>query len=150
MADFQDTLKEKFNSFHSSANTLRQSASESLKETFESGKEKLQELDRERRANDIYRSLGRKVYKLSSRGELELPECCDKFIEALNELYASDEAEEAEEECTEDKKECCCEDKKECCCEDKKECCCEEKKEADAAEKADDAAEKADDANKEA
>ena len=129
MADFQDTLKEKFNSLLSSANSLRQSATETIKEGLETGKEKLQEFDRERRANDIYRSLGRKIYKLSSRGEIELPECCEKFIVALNELYA--DAEEAEE--AEDAEECACEDKKECCCaEDNKECCCEEKKDDDA------------------
>ena len=96
MADFQDTIKEKFNSFLSSANTLRQSATETIKEGLETGKEKLQEWDRDRRANDIYQNLGKKIYKLSNRGEIELPECCDKYIQALNELYADDEVEEAE------------------------------------------------------
>ena len=98
MADFQDTIKEKFNSFLSSANTLRQSATDTIKEGLETGKEKLQEWDRDRRANDIYQNLGKKIYKLSNRGEIELPECCDKYIQALNELYADDEAEENDED----------------------------------------------------
>ncbi|MBQ1926504.1 MAG: hypothetical protein II767_10855 [Proteobacteria bacterium] len=156
MADFQDTIKEKFNSFLSSANTLRQSATETIKEGLETGKEKLQEWDRDRRANDIYQNLGKKIYKLSNRGEIELPECCDKYIQALNELYADDEVEEAEgtEECAcEDKKDCCCcEDNKECCCaDDHKECCCEDNKECCCCEdKKDDDADKADDSDKEA
>ena len=136
MADFQDTLKEKFSSILSSANSLRQSATETIKESLETGKEKLQEWDRDRRANEIYENLGKKIYKLSNRGEIELPECCDKYIQALNELYADDEAEEAAEECDcDDKKDCCCcDDKKDCCCDDKKDCCCcADKKEDDSA-----------------
>ena len=135
MADIQDTLKEKFNSLLESANSLRQSATESLKETFESGKEKIQELDRDRRANEIYRALGRKVYKLTRRGEIELPECCDKFIESLKELYASEEVDDSDDACCEDGETCCCDDKKDCCCDDKKDCCCDDKKDDDAENK---------------
>ena len=80
-------MKEKFSSLLNQAQELGKSAVETAKATAEKGKEAVEEHIREREANEIYRKLGKKVFKLATRGELQLPSECDKYLEALNELY---------------------------------------------------------------
>ena len=125
----KDSMKGMFNSFLSKAQTLGKSAVETAKDTGEKVRDVVEERVREYNANEIYRKLGKKVYKLVSRDELSLPECCDKYIEALNDLY--DEEDERDDSVEQEacKCECKCDgDKCECKCDgDKCECKCDGK-----------------------
>jgi len=98
-----DVLKGKISSLLSSATNIGRSVVETVKDTAEKGKEVVGEHIREREANETYRKLGKKVYKLVSRDELKLPESCQKYIEALDDLYAdgdSDDCAEGEASCS--------------------------------------------------
>ena len=46
--------------------------------------DKVEDYERDKAANEEFRKLGKKVYKLIKRGELTLPEECDKYLEKLN------------------------------------------------------------------
>ena len=134
-----DSMKTMFNSLLSKAQTLGKTAVDNVKDVAEKGKEAFDEHLREREANEIYRKLGKKIYKLVSRDEMTLPECCDKYIEALNDLYEDERDESGEQEackcaCDGEKCECecaCeCDGKKcECACDGEKcECACDGEK----------------------
>jgi len=112
-----NSIKGTFSSLLSRASVLGNTVVEAVKDQAEKGKEVIEDKMREREADEIYRKLGKKVARLVKRGELELPECCQQYIEALEDLYGDDKsyADDA------DDKECC--DKKDGCC------CCEEKAE---------------------
>ncbi|MCL2326455.1 MAG: hypothetical protein FWC40_08195 [Proteobacteria bacterium] len=103
-----DVLKGKISSLLSSATNIGRSVVETAKDTVEKGKEVVEEHIREREANETYRKLGKKVYKLVSRDELKLPESCQKYIEALDDLYADDNS--GDEACAEGDASCsgCC------------------------------------------
>lgn len=109
---FSETVKGTFSSILSKAQELASNAADSARGAAEKGKEAIEEHLREREANEIYRKLGKKVFKLVERNELELPDCCAKYIEALSELYDEDEDETPSGEQTA----CECSDDKECCC----------------------------------
>ena len=113
-----DTLKEKASSLFSSIRELGNSAKETLVDKAEQGKEAIEERMREREANEIYRQLGKKIYRLYKRNELTLPESCEKYAEKLDDLYGENEPDESCEmnACSENKE--CCGDK-ECSCENK-------------------------------
>ncbi|GEM_PF-5911594 len=89
------SFSDRFSSFmdkaSKTASSLFDSAAEKATELNKNVKDAVEEKIRERDANEIYRKLGKKVYTLVRRDELQLPESCDKYIEALNELYADDE-----------------------------------------------------------
>ncbi len=114
MAENEPTMKDKFSSFLSDATAIGKNvlnkAQETVKETAKQGKEFVEEKKRDYDADKIYQKLGKKVYKLVSRDELTLPECCDKYIEALNELYADDS--EVEEDMSGEQEACCCSEDK--------------------------------------
>ncbi len=114
MAENEPTMKDKFSSFLSDATAIDKNvlnkAQETVKETAKQGKEFVEEKKRDYDADRIYQKLGKKVYKLVRRDELTLPECCDKYIEALNELYADDS--EAEDDMSGEQESCCCSEDK--------------------------------------
>ena len=114
-----DTLKEKASSLFSSIRELGNSAKETIVDKAEQGKEAIEERMREREANDIYRQLGKKIYRLYKRNEVTLPESCEKYAEKLDDLYGENEPDDSCE------MNACCENK-DCCCENK-DCCCENK-----------------------
>lgn len=100
MAENEPTMKDKFSSFLSNATALGKSVvdtvQETVKDTAKQGKEFVEEKKRDYDADKIYQKLGKKVYKLVTRDELKLPESCDKYIEALDALYAEEpEAEQS-------------------------------------------------------
>lgn len=156
MADVKETVKDTFSVLLNKAQSLGKAAVETAKDAAEKGKIVVEEKLREREAERHFLRLGKKVYKLVKRNELTLPEACEKYIDALNDLYDDEEAQEMPSgeqeaccccgkdcECDGDKAcgkdECCCEKKDgECCgdkCCDKDECCCDKKDEdADKAE----------------
>ena len=107
-----DTLKEKASSLFSSIRELGNSAKETITDKAEKGKEAVEEMMREREANDIYRQLGKKIYRLYKRNEITLPESCEKYAEKLDDLYGDSEPDESCE------MNACCENK-ECSCENK-------------------------------
>ena len=127
----KDSMKDMFNSFLSQAQAIAKTAVETAKDGVEKGKDIVEDHLREREANEIYRKLGKKVYKLVSRNELDLPECCSKYIEALADLYDEEDRDDSGEQeacvCDGDKCECKCDgDKCECKCDgDKCECKCD-------------------------
>ena len=89
-----DSFRDRVGAFLSNAATIGKSAFETVKEsvveTAARGKEFVEDRRRDSKANDIYARLGKKVYKLVSRDEMTVPECCEKYIAELNELYADD------------------------------------------------------------
>lgn len=87
----ENTVKDTLQSLLNKAQEIGKAAVETAKDAAEKGKTAVEDHMREREANELYRKLGKKIYKLVSRNELQLPECCDKYIEALNDLYADDE-----------------------------------------------------------
>lgn len=143
MADVKDTVKDTFSALLNKAQSLGKSAVETAKGAAEKGKEAVEEHLREREAAEIYRKLGKKVFKLVSRDELTLPESCEKYIEALKDLYEEEdetpsgeqeacccthecgESGDKAEECDDDKAECTCDDKTEESSDDNAECACD-------------------------
>lgn len=153
MADVKETVKDTFSVLLNKAQSLGKAAVETAKAAAEKGKIVVEEKLREREAERHFLRLGKKVYKLVKRNELTLPEACEKYIDALNDLYDEEEAQEMPSgeqeacccgkdcECDGDKAcgkdDCCCK-KDECCCGkdcecdgdkacDKDECCCDKK-----------------------
>lgn len=113
-----ENVKNKLSSFLSSAKEKGKSLFNDVKENVKEGADKVQEIyeehERERKADELYRKLGKKVYKLVSREELALPECCDKYLDSLKELLADAPAEDVkEEEAAEENKEEAAEETKE-------------------------------------
>lgn len=82
-----DSIKERLSSLVSAATTFGQSVVETVKDKADRGKEVVEEHMREREAREIYRKLGKKIYKLVGREELSLPVSCHKYIDALDELF---------------------------------------------------------------
>ena len=86
---------DRFSSFMDKASKTAKSVFDTVKdqagELYEDGKNAVEEKIRERDANEIYRKLGKKVYTLVQRDELQLPESCDKYIDALREMYTEDD-----------------------------------------------------------
>ena len=116
-----NSLKGAFSSFLSKATEIGNSVAKVASEKFEEGKEFVDEKRREHEANEIYRKLGKKVTKLVKRGELTLPESCQQYVDAIDDLYGDDD----DEKCCCDDDKCCCDDDK-CCCDDA--CCCDDEK----------------------
>ncbi len=154
MADVKETVKDTFSVLLNKAQSLGKAAVETAKDAAEKGKIVVEEKLREREAERHFLRLGKKVYKLVKRNELTLPEACEKYIDALNDLYDDEEAQEMPSgeqeaccccgkdcECDGDKAcgkdECCC--GKDCECDGDKacgkdECCCKKDEDADKAE----------------
>ena len=154
MADVKETVKYTFSVLLNKAQSLAKAAVETAKDAAEKGKIVVEEKLREREAERHFLRLGKKVYKLVKRNELTLPEACEKYIDALNDLYDDEEAQEMPSgeqeaccccgkdcECDGDKAcgkdECCC--GKDCECDGDKacgkdECCCKKDEDADKAE----------------
>ena len=154
MADVKETVKDTFSVLLNKAQSLGKAAVETAKDAAEKGKIVVEEKLREREAERHFLRLGKKVYKLVKRNELTLPEACEKYIDALNDLYDDEEAQEMPSgeqeaccccgkdcECDGDKTcgkdECCC--GKDCECDGDKacgkdECCCKKDEDADKAE----------------
>ena len=154
MADVKETVKDTFSVLLNKAQSLGKAAVETAKAAAEKGKIVVEEKLREREAERHFLRLGKKVYKLVKRNELTLPEACEKYIDALNDLYDDEEAQEMPSgeqeaccccgkdcECDGDKAcgkdECCC--GKDCECDGDKacgkdECCCKKDEDADKAE----------------
>ena len=154
MADVKETVKDTFSVLLNKARSLGKAAVEMAKDAAEKGKIVVEEKLREREAERHFLRLGKKVYKLVKRNELTLPEACEKYIDALNDLYDDEEAQEMPSgeqeaccccgkdcECDGDKAcgkdECCC--GKDCECDGDKacgkdECCCKKDEDADKAE----------------
>ena len=154
MADVKETVKDTFSVLLNKAQSLGKAAVETAKDAAEKGKIVVEEKLREREAERHFLRLGKKVYKLVKRNELTLPEACEKYIDALNDLYDDEEAQEMPSgeqeaccccgkdcECDGDKAcgkdECCC--GKDCECDGDKacgkdECCCKKDVDADKAE----------------
>ena len=154
MADVKETVKDTFSVLLNKAQSLGKAAVETAKDAAEKGKIVVEEKLREREAERHFLRLGKKVYKLVKRNELTLPEACEKYIDALNDLYDDEEAQEMPSgeqeaccccgkdcECDGDKacgkNECCC--GKDCECDGDKacgkdECCCKKDEDADKAE----------------
>ena len=154
MADVKETVKYTFSVLLNKAQSLGKAAVETAKDAAEKGKIVVEEKLREREAERHFLRLGKKVYKLVKRNELTLPEACEKYIDALNDLYDDEEAQEMPSgeqeaccccgkdcECDGDKAcgkdECCC--GKDCECDGDKacgkdECCCKKDEDADKAE----------------
>ena len=154
MADVKETVKDTFSVLLNKAQSLGKAAVEMAKDAAEKGKIVVEEKLREREAERHFLRLGKKVYKLVKRNELTLPEACEKYIDALNDLYDDEEAQEMPSgeqeaccccgkdcECDGDKAcgkdECCC--GKDCECDGDKacgkdECCCKKDEDADKAE----------------
>ena len=154
MADVKETVKDTFSVLLNKAQSLGKAAVETAKDAVEKGKIVVEEKLREREAERHFLRLGKKVYKLVKRNELTLPEACEKYIDALNDLYDDEEAQEMPSgeqeaccccgkdcECDGDKAcgkdECCC--GKDCECDGDKacgkdECCCKKDEDADKAE----------------
>ena len=154
MADVKETVKDTFSVLLNKAQSLCKAAVETAKDAAEKGKIVVEEKLREREAERHFLRLGKKVYKLVKRNELTLPEACEKYIDALNDLYDDEEAQEMPSgeqeaccccgkdcECDGDKAcgkdECCC--GKDCECDGDKacgkdECCCKKDEDADKAE----------------
>ena len=151
MADVKETVKDTFSVLLNKAQSLGKAAVETAKDAAEKGKIVVEEKLREREAERHFLRLGKKVYK---RNEHTLPEACEKYIDALNDLYDDEEAQEMPSgeqeaccccgkdcECDGDKAcgkdECCC--GKDCECDGDKacgkdECCCKKDEDADKAE----------------
>ncbi len=72
---------------------------EEAKVYFDKGADFIEEKRRERDAEEVYEKLGKKVYRLVSRGELTLPECCDKYIQSLNEILEDADAGKDDDDC---------------------------------------------------
>lgn len=104
----EPSFSDRFSSFmdkaSKTASSLFDSATVKATEISKDVKGAVEEKIRERDANEVYRKLGKKVYTLVQRGELTLPESCDKYLEALSELYADDE--ERDESCEQAACEC--------------------------------------------
>ena len=154
MADVKETVKDTFSVLLNKAQSLGKAAVETAKAAAEKGKIVVEEKLRDREAERHFLRLGKKVYKLVKRNELTLPEACEKYIDALNDLYDDEEAQEMPSgeqeaccccgkdcECDGDKAcgkdECCC--GKDCECDGDKacgkdECCCKKDEDADKAE----------------
>ena len=154
MADVKETVKDTFSVLLNKAQSLGKAAVETAKDAAEKGKIVVEEKLREREAERHFLRLGKKVYKLVKRNELTLPEACEKYIDALNDLYDDEEAQEMPSgeqeaccccgkdcECDGDKAcgkdECCC--GKDCECDGDKacgkdECCCKKDEDADKTE----------------
>ena len=154
MADVKETVKDTFSVLLNKAQSLGKAAVETAKDAAEKGKIVVEEKLREREAERHFLRLGKKVYKLVKRNELTLPEACEKYIDALNDLYDDEEAQEMPSgeqeaccccgkdcECDGDKAcgkdECCC--GKDCECDGDKacgkdECCCKKDEDVDKAE----------------
>ena len=154
MADVKETVKDTFSVLLNKAQSLGKAAVETAKDAAAKGKIVVEEKLREREAERHFLRLGKKVYKLVKRNELTLPEACEKYIDALNDLYDDEEAQEMPSgeqeaccccgkdcECDGDKAcgkdECCC--GKDCECDGDKacgkdECCCKKDEDADKAE----------------
>ena len=114
------SIKGAFSSLFSKASEIGNSVAEIASKKFEEGKEFVDDKIRERDANEIYRKLGKKVCKLVKRGELSLPESCQQYIDAINDLYGDDACDD------DDADKCSCDDK--CCCDGK--CDCDANKDA--------------------
>ena len=153
MADVKETVKDTFSVLLNKAQSLGKAAVETAKDAAEKGKIVVEEKLREREAERHFLRLGKKVYKLVKRNELTLPEACEKYIDALNDLYDDEEAQEMpsgeQEACCCCGKDCECDGDKacgkdECCCGKdecdgdkacgKDECCCKKDEDADKAE----------------
>ena len=154
MADVKETVKDTFSVLLNKAQSLGKAAVETAKDAAEKGKIVVEEKLREREAERHFLRLGKKVYKLVKRNELTLPEACEKYIDALNDLYDDEEAQEMpsgeQEACCCCGKDCACDGDKacgkdECCCGKdcecdgdkacgKDECCCKKDEDADKAE----------------
>ena len=86
----QDTfsfVKGKLSSLLSSASELANTVGDKVKEGAEKVKDVADEKYRDIQADKIFEKLGKCVYKLSLRNEIQLPESCEKYIEALKDLY---------------------------------------------------------------
>ena len=117
----KDTIREKASSLFSSAKEIASSVKETVMDKAEKGKEAVEEMMREREANEIYRQLGKKIYRIYKRKEITLPEVCDKYVAKLDDLYGENIPDESCEMSA-----CDCGANKDCCCENK-DCCCENK-----------------------
>ena len=80
-------VKEKLSSLLSSASELANTVGDKVKEGAEKVKDAADEKYRDIQADKIFEKLGKCVYKLSLRNEIQLPESCEKYIEALKDLY---------------------------------------------------------------
>ncbi|MFA5623822.1 MAG: hypothetical protein WC966_02035 [Bradymonadales bacterium] len=94
MSEKKSAIQDSFSALLRRAAGAATQIGESVKEQAEKGKDFIDEKFREREANEVFRKLGRKVYKLHSREELELPESCDKFIDALDNLLDADDSDD--------------------------------------------------------
>ena len=122
----QDTfgfVKSKLSSLFSKATSVASEVGnnvyENVKETYEKGKDIVDEKIRENEADKVFTKLGRNVYKLVLRNEIQLPESCDKYIEAIKDIYGENDIDVSTEIHACDEKKCV---EGECCC-DKDECC---------------------------
>ncbi len=135
MADVKETVKDTFSVLLNKAQSLGKAAVETAKDAAEKGKIVVEEKLREREAERHFLRLGKKVYKLVKRNKLTLPEACEKYIDALNDLYDDEEAQEMpsgeQEACCCCGKDCECDGDKAC---GKDECCCKKDEDADKAE----------------
>ena len=105
MADVKETVKDTFSVLLNKAQSLGKAAVETAKDAAEKGKIVVEEKLREREAERHFLRLGKKVYKLVKRSELTLPEACEKYIDALNDLYDDEEAQEMP---SGEQEACCC------------------------------------------
>ena len=123
----ESSIKDKLSSIFSNVITVSKSVFEDAKqtaiETSKTLKDKADDFKREKEADEIYRKLGKKIYKLASRDEISLPECCEKYVAELDALYA-DEVKADDAEC-----QCCADCKCDSDCKCDAECKCEVKEE---------------------
>ena len=112
----QDTLsfvKGKLSSFLNSASELADKVGDKVKEGAEKVKDVADEKYRDIQADKLFEKLGKCVYKLALRNEIQLPESCEKYIEALKDLYDENMPEDSCEMKSCDCQDCKCEDKAE-------------------------------------
>lgn len=91
MEEKKSSIQEKLSLLWGKATEAASQIGDSVKEQAERGKDFIEDKIREREANELYRKLGQKVYKLASRDELELPEVCEKYVNALDELLEDED-----------------------------------------------------------
>ena len=84
-------MKDKLSSFISKATEVGNMAYEKSKVVTEKTKDTVNEKLREIEADRVFMKLGKNVYKLVLRNEIQLPESCDKYIEAVKDIYGEND-----------------------------------------------------------
>lgn len=109
---FSDKISSFLGSASKTVNSVFDTAAEKANEIGKDVKGVVEEKMKEREASEIYRKLGKKVYTLVLRNEITLPESCDKYIDALKDLYPEEDRDESVEQpaCECKDAECKCDD----------------------------------------